>query len=111
MFFAHFRNAQKEDCGGIYYDHTDGPYCEGWTLYHKETFNPETEHVSFIDFHVHGKTYAEKKESVRDIAIDYQAAWHEYCFSYSEIAAIGNWLERMGRRYGLLREFRENCIC
>lgn len=30
--------------------------------------------------------------------------------SWAEVAAISNRFERLGRRYGLLREFRENAI-
>lgn len=110
MFFAQYTTNGK-DGGGLYYDHSDGPYCDGYSLFSAETFSPDTVINHFIDFHTRGKTYAEKKESVRDAAIDYQSAWSDYCFSYSELDEISDWFYRMGRKYGLLREFRENAIC
>ena len=107
MFFAHIKNDMVgENGGGIYYENAGGR-----DAYFRDTFCPGTEIISFISFHAYGKTYAERKESVRNAALDYQSAWSDYCFSYSEIAVIGAWFERMGRRYGLLREFRENAIC
>ena len=111
MFFAHYKNASKEDCSGIYFDHTDGPYCDGWRVFHAETFSPETEIVSMIDFHVHGKTYQEKQSSARDIAIAFQYAIADCSLAYSELATVQDWFCKAGRKYGLLREFRENCIC
>lgn len=107
MFFAHIKNAMVgENGGGIYYEKAGGH-----EAYFRDTFCPDTEIVSFISFHAYGKSYAERKESVRNAALDYQSAWSDYCFSYSESAEIGAWFERMGRKYGLLREFRENGIC
>lgn len=107
MFFAHIKNARVgENGGGIYYEKAGGN-----EAYFRDVFCPDTEIVSFISFHAYGKTYAERKESVRNAALDYQSAWSDYCFSYSELATIGAWFERMGKRYGLLRELRENCIC
>lgn len=106
MFFAHIKNEIiGENGGGLYNEHAGG--CEA---YFKDTFCPYTEIVSFISFNAYGKTYAEKKESVRNAALDYQSAQQNYPFSYSEMATIGAWFERMGRKYGLMKEFRENAI-
>ena len=95
-----------ENGGGLYNENAGG-----YDAYFRDTFCPDTEIVSFISFHAYGKTYDERKESVRNAALDYQSACSEYCFSYSELAWIGAWFEHMGRKYGLLREFRENAIC
>ena len=106
MFFAHIKNAMAgENGGGLYNEHAGG-----YEAYFRDTFCPDTEIVAFVSFHAYGKTYAEKKESVRNAALDYQNAWQDYCFSYSELATIGAWFERMGRKYGLLKEFRKNAI-
>lgn len=56
-----------------------------------------------------GKTYAEKKEEVRQKAIDLQAI-DEGGLSYGEYAMIAEYFETYGKRYGLLREFKENGI-
>lgn len=57
------------------------------------------------------KSYAERKEEVREMAIEYQNSFSEgKQWSYGEMAEIQGNLERLGRRYGLLREFRENAV-
>ena len=107
MFFAHIKNAIVGDNGGgIYYENAGGK-----DSYFRDVFCPDTEIKSFISFHAYGSTYAERRESIRNAAIDFQAACSEYQFSYSELAVILPWFEKMGKRYGLLREFQENGIC
>lgn len=55
-------------------------------------------------------TYAERKENVREEAIDWQYEASEKNLSYGELAEAGDYFYKMGKRYGLLREFRENGI-
>ena len=55
-------------------------------------------------------TYQEKKEYVRQKAIDWQRSF-EYClWNYGEVAEFQAKFERLGKRFGLLKEFRENGI-
>ena len=56
------------------------------------------------------KTYQELKEEARQIAIDWQIEASEQCYSYGELADYGEYFYKLGKRYGLLKEFRENCI-
>ena len=77
-----------------------------------------------IDFEVRGKTYAEKQDNLRGLAIDFQIA-HDLpvesdglstvlsmiSLSWKEWYDLRNFFRTNGRRYGLLREFKENCIC
>lgn len=56
------------------------------------------------------KTYQENKERVRQMAIDWQIEASEHNYSYGELAYFGEIFNRLGKRYGLLREFRENAI-
>ena len=56
-------------------------------------------------------TYQQKKEQVRNEAIDWQYEVAEMSLSYGELAEAQDRFERLGRRYGLLQEFRENAIC
>lgn len=56
-------------------------------------------------------TYQEMKEKARNEALDWQDTWAEVSYSYGELAAWYAHFERLGRRYGLLTEFRENGIC
>ena len=78
--------------------------------FHKATFSPSVEVDSVVLGRLKGKTYAEKKEEVRQKAIDLQ-----YCdeggLSYGELSFIYDYFETYGKRYGLLREFKENGIC
>lgn len=57
------------------------------------------------------KTYQERKEAARQQAIDWQLWASEQSLSYGELEDWMEHFERLGRRYGLLQEFRENAIC
>jgi len=56
------------------------------------------------------KTYAERKENARQIAIDWQLNESDYPYSYGGMAILTNYFYRLGKRFGLLKEFRENGI-
>lgn len=56
------------------------------------------------------KSYQEKKEAARQIAIDWQLNESDKDVSYFEFVEISNRFYRIGKRFGLLREFRENGI-
>ena len=100
MFLATISRNGKEYTS-IYYDFE--------TLY-KDTFSPEAEIVNYIPLQVSGRNYQEKQNSLRETAIEFSNA-ELSDMSYSEWAAIGSFFETNGRRYGLLKEFRENTIC
>ena len=57
------------------------------------------------------KTYHQAKEDARLFAIDAQNIISENNFSYGEIDDISDTLHALGRHFGLVREFKENCIC
>lgn len=57
-----------------------------------------------------GNNYQQKKKAVRQEAIDWQLdSSNEQC-SIGELIEIGLHFFKLGKRYGLLREFRENAI-
>ena len=56
------------------------------------------------------KTYQENKSRVREMAIDWQIEASENDYSYGELSYFGEIFRKLGKRYGLLREFRENGI-
>lgn len=56
-------------------------------------------------------TYEAKKEIARQEAIDWQNDVANRNYSYGELAEFVMHFEKLGRRYGLLKEFRENGIC
>lgn len=78
--------------------------------FHKATFSPDSEYNYLILGNLNGNTYANKKACLRDLAIEY--SWFD-CggLSWQEQSEISGFFDRMGRRYGLLTEFRENGIC
>ena len=80
-----------------------------WGDVHEALFSPDTEQIILIDFKLHGKTYAERRENLLGIAIDFQLNESGDLF-YSDYAAIGAWFEKNGKRYGLVKEFKENGI-
>lgn len=55
--------------------------------------------------------YQQMKEKVRNAAIDWQRSFESCLYSWEEVAEWQGKFERLGKRYGLLREFRENGIC
>ena len=57
------------------------------------------------------KTYQQAKEAARMFAIDAQNIISENNFSYGEIADIQYTLYSLGKQFGLVSEFKENCIC
>lgn len=76
----------------------------------KVTFDPAVEVLYITDFS------AKSKDAARDVAMNIYSADAETVnsngtqLSYFECCIIGNALERLARRFGLLREFRENGI-
>lgn len=81
-----------------------------WSEYHAATFSPDCVIECVRRLEVKGRTYAERREHLRDLAIDIQCA-DNGGMSYSEWAILGNFFDKNARRYGLLNEFRENAIC
>lgn len=55
-------------------------------------------------------SYKRGKEAAREAAINWQAGFSSHNYSYSELAKFQDMFSRLGRKYGLLREFRENGI-
>lgn len=54
--------------------------------------------------------YNERKAAARDEAIDWQDWQTEQNLSWGELAEWGEHFEKLGKRYGILGEFRENGI-
>lgn len=84
--------------------------------FNKALFNPDLaekviEGEQFVVFgKLTGRTYAEKKAEVEQKAIELQRI-DEGGMSYGEYMMVANYFETYGKRYGLMREFKENCIC
>lgn len=97
--------------GAFILDHQH--YCnlyDTWQDWFSNTFNPQTIHEDLIELVARGRDYNERKNDVRDKAIQYSNT-DTSGLSWAEFSFISGWFEAMGRRYGLLTEFRENGIC
>ena len=55
--------------------------------------------------------YQRMKRRARNTAIYWQEKFSEKSMSYEELAKAQSHFEKLGKRYGLLAEFRENGIC
>ena len=80
-----------------------------WDDWNRDTFSPSVEVIQTILLKTSGKTYAERKEYIRNLAIEFQLA-ETQGLSWGELAIIQNFFEENGEKYGLLTEFKENCI-
>lgn len=54
--------------------------------------------------------YLELKGKARQRAIDWQLDFANHNYSYGELAYWQNYFEKQAKRYGLTKEFKENCI-
>lgn len=54
--------------------------------------------------------YQNRKEEVRQEAIEWQLDFGNHNYYWSEIAEWNEYFLKLGKRYGLLKEFRENGI-
>ena len=54
--------------------------------------------------------YQRAKARARDKAIEWQLDFNNQNYSYGELAYYGNYFERLAKRYGLVKEFKENGI-
>ena len=54
--------------------------------------------------------YQKRKEAARQEAIDWQLEESQYPYSYGGLLIIQDYFYKLGKRFGLLREFRENAI-
>jgi hypothetical protein len=56
------------------------------------------------------KTYKEMKEQLRQEAIDFQIEKMGVSMSYAELYEAQQYFYEYGKRYGLIKEFRENGV-
>lgn len=64
-----------------------------------------------IDKEIYGlNAYDKAKARARQEAIDWQHQASTQNLSYGEIVEKNNYFERLGKRYGLVKEFRENGV-
>lgn len=55
-------------------------------------------------------TYQKAKARARDKAVEWQIDFNNHNYSYGELAYYGEYFEKLAKRYGLVKEFKENGI-
>lgn len=100
----------KYELEGKQYNYIYSDNWDGWREYHKDTFSPEVKNVGILLLKVSGRTYKERKEFVIELAKDWQLNFSSLDWSYNELAIIQNYFEKIALKYGLTKEFKENCI-
>ena len=105
MFIGKYELDGKDNFN-IYYKNING-----YKEWHKDTFSPNCENIEMLDFKISGKTYQERRECLRDIAIEWSNHFSQYSWSYGELSEIEDYFYENAKRYGLVKEFKENCIC
>lgn len=95
----------KDENGEIIADFMD------YNEYHNKTFCPDSETLFIIDFKYSkkGKSYTDKKNFIREKAKAYQNNF-EFIDNLNAVILLQNYFEKWGKKYGLLREFKENAI-
>ena len=93
---------------------------DGWReanlFYSPQDFRKRTrnfEIISKIEMVISGKTYAERKESLRQLAISVQQLTYDPAFLDAVWwleAELREYFVTNGLRFGLIEEFRENAI-
>ena len=105
MFIARF-TIDNEEKFYLYYDNNNG-----WDEFYKDTFSPLTKDIAILRLKLKGKTYQERKAAAQDLAIEWQLHFSDLSWSYSELAEIQGYFYNIAKKYGLIKEFKENCIC
>ena len=54
--------------------------------------------------------YQKGKEKTRNGAVDWQADFADHNYSYGGLACLSGYFETKARRYGLVKELKENGI-
>lgn len=54
--------------------------------------------------------YQKAKENARNKAIEWQLDFCNHNYSYGELAYYGDYFNKLGKRYGLIKEFKESGI-
>ena len=105
MFLAKWNNNDKEEFY-IYFKNSNGYRC-----FCQDTFSPLIENINVLDLSVKGSSYNERKNNLIELAKEYQYNWASLSWSYGELIEIQDFFNKNGKKYGLLKEFRENAIC
>lgn len=54
--------------------------------------------------------YQQQKEKARNEAIEYQYNFNDNIYTWQDLAGYSAYFSKLAKRYGLIKEFRENGI-
>ena len=108
MFIGYYELNGEKHFDIYFYKHVGE---NGYQLWFDDTFSPLCKNQKILDFKISGKTYQERKNNAEELAKDWQYNFASLDWSYGELCEINNYFYTIGKRYGLLRVFKENCIC
>lgn len=97
----------------------------GFEEWNKDIFPPETNIIDLLELNLSLKEYTaltihprrkisdykRKQMLLRDKAMEWQHIMANNSFSWLEYSTVCAWFEDKAKKYGLLKEFQENCIC
>lgn len=105
MFIARLKDRYSSDRDAICNLYDDNEI----SIFHAATFSPDIEY-QILPLKISGKTYAERKNAARNLAIEYQTITDCGGLSYLELNTIQSYFETVAARYGLIQEYRKNGI-
>lgn len=81
-------------------------------VYYKALEESKDSIKKVLTLEIKGKNYNEKADYLRNLAIEFQMFEYDtkICFTMSEICDICSWFEQKAKRFGLVKEFKENGI-
>lgn len=95
-------------CPRCHKRHLKKSLCEDYTYYCP--ICDEDFYAFEVEKPINQKLYKDKKEAVREQAIDWQIEFSQKDHYMSEDAYWNDYFTKLGKKYGLLKEFRENGI-
>ena len=121
MFLGMYTDPNGVEHANLYYRWSDyfadtfSPMCKNKrTLEFKldVTHKPFTERSSYNAM----SDYRRKQARLEEIAVEWswlvgEVGGFETGLSMWELSTIENWFAKMGKRYGLMKDFKENAIC
>lgn len=111
-----WRSIEFTDCSNDYISKNNDNFARMLWLYDLEPLRPVLHGQTIPDFRATQRprrltAYADRKEALRDFAVDWSYMRGKYSESWSDVADWGDFFETYGRRYGLLSEFRSEGTC
>ncbi len=104
MFIVYYELENNEPYFNIYYKNKAS--IKAW----EEEKKGYIYNIEELDLKISGNNYQEKKASLEELAKNWQNNFSSLSWAYSELEEITNYFYKNGKKYGLLKEFKNNGI-